>query len=146
MCYRSKTTPSFLTVKEGDFSTSPSLLQGELHLSHQASLPSGTRGCSWLRYSLRQSFVIGSGACARKGLPIIIYATKLRLCVGWRIESITGNSTLIRFYYCSLGEGCKMHSILFFSPLFLFLIAVSLCTCRRSNEEYNFINLCLTYR
>ncbi len=27
-------------------STSPSLLQGELHLSHQASLPSGTRGCN----------------------------------------------------------------------------------------------------
>ena len=34
----SKTYPSFLTVKEGVFSTSPSLLQGELHLSHQASL------------------------------------------------------------------------------------------------------------
>ena len=28
----SKTYPSFLTVKEGVFSTSPSLLQGELHL------------------------------------------------------------------------------------------------------------------
>ena len=42
----SKTYPSFLTVKEGVFSTSPSLLQGELHLSHQASLPSGTRGCN----------------------------------------------------------------------------------------------------
>ena len=27
----SKTYPSFLTVKEGVFSTSPSLLQGELH-------------------------------------------------------------------------------------------------------------------
>ena len=27
-------------------STSLSLLQGELHLSHQASLPSGTRGCN----------------------------------------------------------------------------------------------------
>ena len=42
----SKTYPSFLTVKEGVFSTSPSLLQGELHLSLQASLPSGTRGCN----------------------------------------------------------------------------------------------------
>ena len=42
----SKTYPSFLTIKEGVFSTSPSLLQGELHLSHQASLPSGTRGCN----------------------------------------------------------------------------------------------------
>ena len=42
----SKTYPSFLTVKEGVFSTSPSLLQGELHLSHQASLSSGTRGCN----------------------------------------------------------------------------------------------------
>ena len=42
----SKIIPSFLTVKEGVFSTSPSLLQGELHLSHQASLSSGTRGCN----------------------------------------------------------------------------------------------------
>ena len=42
----SKIIPSFLTIKEGVFSTSPSLLQGELHLSHQASLPSGTRGCN----------------------------------------------------------------------------------------------------
>ena len=42
----SKTYPSFLTIKEGVFSTSPSLLQGELHLSHQASLSSGTRGCN----------------------------------------------------------------------------------------------------
>ena len=31
---------------KGFFSTSPSLLQGELHHSHQASLPSGTRGCN----------------------------------------------------------------------------------------------------
>ena len=42
----SKIIPSFFTIKEGVFSTSPSLLQGELHLSHQASLPSGTRGCN----------------------------------------------------------------------------------------------------
>ena len=28
---------------------------------------------------------------------------------------------------------------------FLFLIAVSLCTGRHSNEEYCFINLCLAY-
>ena len=60
--------------------------QRELHLfSHQASLSSGTRGCSWLRYSLRQSFGIVSGACAHKGLPIFVYATELRLFVGWRI-------------------------------------------------------------
>ena len=39
-------TETFFTLKEGVFSTSPSLLQGELHLSHQASLPSGTRGCN----------------------------------------------------------------------------------------------------
>ena len=71
------------------FSTSPSLLQGELHLSHQASLSSGTRGCSWLRYSLRQSFGSVSGACAHKGLPMIVYAIELRLFVGWRIESIS---------------------------------------------------------
>ena len=43
---RLRGTETFLTVKEGVFSTSPSLLQGELHLSHQASLPSGTRGCN----------------------------------------------------------------------------------------------------
>ena len=42
----SKIIPSFFTIKEGVFSTSPSLLQGELHFSHQASLPSGTRGCN----------------------------------------------------------------------------------------------------
>ena len=41
----SKSYPSILTIKEV-FSTSPSLLQGELHLSHQASLSSGTRGCN----------------------------------------------------------------------------------------------------
>ena len=64
---RLRGTETFFTVKEGVFSTSPSLLQGELHLSHQASLSSGTRGCSWLRYSLRQSFGIVSGACALKG-------------------------------------------------------------------------------
>ena len=34
-----------MTLFKG-FSTSLSLLQGELHLSHQASLPSGTRGCN----------------------------------------------------------------------------------------------------
>ena len=50
---------------------------------------SGTRGCSWLRYSLRQSFGIVSGACAHKGLPMIVYAIELRLFVGWRIESIS---------------------------------------------------------
>ena len=43
----SKTYPSFLTVKEGDFRIPPSpFSQRELHLSHQASLPSGTRGCN----------------------------------------------------------------------------------------------------
>ena len=84
----SKTYPSFLTVKEGDFRIPPSLLQGELHFSHQASLSSGTRGCSWLRYSLRQSSGIVSGACAHKGLPISVYATELRLFVGWRIIKI----------------------------------------------------------
>ena len=67
-------TESFLTVKECFF-LPLSLLQGELHLSHQASLSSGTRGCSWLRYSLRQSFSIVSGACAHKGLPMRTYAT-----------------------------------------------------------------------
>lgn len=61
----SKIIPSFF--KRRSFSTSPSLLQGELHFSHQSSLSSGTRGCSWLRYSLRQSFGIVSGACALKG-------------------------------------------------------------------------------
>ena len=34
----SKTYPSFLTVKEGVFSTSPSLLQGELHILTKPSL------------------------------------------------------------------------------------------------------------
>ena len=34
--------------------------------------PSGTRGCSWRRYSLRQSFSIVRGACAHKGLPMIV--------------------------------------------------------------------------
>ena len=43
---RLRGTETFLTVKEGVFSTSPSLLQGELHLSHQASLSSGTRECN----------------------------------------------------------------------------------------------------
>ena len=52
------------------FRITPSLFsQRGFHLSHQASLSSGTRGCSWLRYSLRQSFGIVSGACAHKGLP-----------------------------------------------------------------------------
>ena len=36
---------SFFPIKEGIF-LSLRLLQGELHLSHQASLPSGTRGCN----------------------------------------------------------------------------------------------------
>ena len=93
----SKTYPSFLTVKEGVFSTSPSLLQGEFHLSHQASLPSGTRGCSWLRYSLRQSSGIVSEACARKGLPMIVYAIELRVFVGWRIIIIYHILTIV-FY------------------------------------------------
>ena len=93
----SKTYPFFLTVKEGVFSTSPSLLQGEFHLSHQASLPSGTRGCSWLRYSLRQSSGIVSEACARKGLPMIVYAIELRVFVGWRIIIIYHILTIV-FY------------------------------------------------
>ena len=61
----------FLVLKiQEDFSKNSPFSQRELHLSHQASLPSGTRGCSWLRYSLRQSFGIVSGACAHKGLPM----------------------------------------------------------------------------
>ena len=119
----SKTYPSFLTVKEGStFLTKPLFPQGREDVAG---------------YAIASARVLASAAepVPARGLPIIIYATKLRLCVGWRIESITGNSTLIRFYYCSLGEGCKMHSILFFSPLFLFLIAVSLCACRHSNED-----------
>ena len=43
----SKIIPSFFTIKEGDFRIPPSpFSQRELHLSHQASLPSGTRGCN----------------------------------------------------------------------------------------------------
>ena len=41
----SKTYPSFLTVKEDGFSTSPSLLQGELHLTPKPS-PLRGKGCN----------------------------------------------------------------------------------------------------
>ena len=72
-----------LALKKSSFRIPPSpFSQRELHLSHQASLSSGTRGCSWLRYSLRQSFGIVSGACAHKGLPMIAYAIGLRVFVG----------------------------------------------------------------
>ena len=86
------------------FRITPSLFsQRGLHLSHQASLPSGTRGCSWLRYSLRQSFGIVSGACAHKGLPMIIYAIELRVFVGWRIESISYEKLITRFSLLFFG-------------------------------------------
>ena len=69
---------------------------------------------------------------------MIAYAIELRLFVGWRIEDISCNSTFMKFCYCSLGEGLpKGIPYCSFSP-FLFPTAVSLCTCRRSNEEYYF--------
>ena len=82
----SKTYPSFLTVKEGStFLTKPlfsSLYAPFGSPSSGGTETSGTRGCSWLRYSLRQSSGIVSGACAHKGLPMIAYAIELRLFVG----------------------------------------------------------------
>ena len=96
--------------------------QRELHLSHQASLQwslhplrfprsrwtetSGTRGCSWLRYSLRQSFGIISGAFAHKGLPMIVYAIELRVFVGNYfndlIAVLIGHIRIYRHYHISL--------------------------------------------
>ncbi len=85
----SKIIPSFFTIKEGVFSTSPSLLQGELHLSHQASLPSGTRGCNRPPV-LRTAALYGWRGI--KALRQIVragtawgWAGALRLFVGWRI-------------------------------------------------------------
>ena len=63
-------------------------------------------------------------------------ARDLRLFVGWRIEDISCNSTFMKFCYCFLGEGLlKGIPYCSFSP-FWFLIAVSLCTGRRSNEDF----------
>ena len=43
----------------------------------------------------------------------------------------------MKFCYCSMVKDYqKAFHIILISPLFLFLIAVSLCTCRHSNEEY----------
>ena len=58
---------SLFPIKKGFFSTSPSLLQGELHLSHQASLPSGTRGCSWLCYSAARVLVSSAEPVPTRG-------------------------------------------------------------------------------
>ena len=60
------------------FSTSPSLLQGELHLSHQASLSSGTRGCSWRRYSSARVLVSQRSLCP-KGLAEIFLRNKIAI-------------------------------------------------------------------
>ena len=68
-------------------------VQRKLHNSHQASLPSGTRGCSWLCYSAA-SFWDSQRSLCPKGLAGSAYAIKLRLFdatelrvfVGWRIS------------------------------------------------------------
>ena len=52
----SKINPSFFTIKEGVFSTSPSLLQGELHFLPKP-LFLRKRGCSWLCYSAARVLV-----------------------------------------------------------------------------------------
>ena len=52
--------------------------QRELHLSHQASLPSGTSGCSWLCYSAARVLVSQRSLCP-KGLAGSVYAIELRL-------------------------------------------------------------------
>ena len=52
----SNINPSFLTIKEGVFSTSPSLLQGELHFLPKP-LFLRKRGCSWLCYSAARVLV-----------------------------------------------------------------------------------------
>ena len=72
---------------------------------------------------------------------MIVYATELRLLVGWRIEDISCNSTFMKFCYCSLGEGLPMGIPYCSFSSFLFPTAVSLCACRHSNEEYCFILL-----
>ena len=83
----SKTYPSFLTLKEGRVGFRNKPLFNSLYAPLRfpqfwGTETSGTRGCSWLRYSLRQSSGIVSGACAHKGLPMIAYAIELRLFVG----------------------------------------------------------------
>ena len=69
---------------------------------------------------------------------MIVYAIELRLFVGWRIEGISYENAYYKILFIVLWvKDCQWA---FHIVLFTFLVppAVSLCTCRRSNEEYFF--------
>ena len=104
----SKIIPSFFTIKEGS-------------TSHLGLLPSGKKKETALlgaqnRYALRLAGHQSPRQVLRDGTAMLLW----RSACNYIAES-----------ECMEGA-CRL------SPPELFLIAVSLCTCRRSNEEYYF--------
>ena len=70
---------------------------------------------------------------------MIVYATELRLFVGWRIEGISYENAYYKILFIVLwvkDYQRAFHIVLF--HLFCSPTAVSLCACRHSNEEYCF--------
>ena len=105
----SKTYPSFLTLKEGS-------------TSHLGLLSSGEKKETALlgaqnRYALRLADQSGLRHILRDGTAWLLW--------GSACNYIVESECMERAYRLR--------------PPFLFLIAVSLCACRRSNEEYYFL-------
>ena len=105
----SKTYPSFLTLKEGSTSHLGLLSSGE----KKETALLGARN----RYALRLADQSGLRHVLRDGTAWLLW--------GSACNYIVESECMERAYRLR--------------PPFLFLIAVSLCTCRHSNEEYYFL-------